>query len=97
MKLVEVKVEGAKSKAKAYDCPKCGNLEFDKKSGKKIVEELRQKEKSPLRIYQRIVKLSHNRLGTYFNKNIVKSLELKGGQEIKVSVPDKKHIMIELS
>lgn len=49
MKIVEVKVEDAKSKAKAYDCPKCGNLEFDEKSSRKIVEELRQKEESPLK------------------------------------------------
>ncbi len=96
MRHVKVKVEGARSKALAYDCPKCGNLEFDKESGIKVVEELKHKEESPLMIYQKIVKLSHNRLGTYFNKNIIKSLNLKGGEEIKVSVPDKKHIIIKL-
>jgi len=33
----------------------------------------------------------------YFNKNIVESLELKAGEEVYVSVPDKGHIVLKFS
>ena len=49
------------------------------------------------KISQKIIKLSKDRLGMYFNKNIVESLGLKSGEEIQISVPDKKHIMLTIS
>ena len=94
LKKIEVKVEGAKNKAVSYQCTKCDYFEFEPKSSKKVVEELRE---TPLKIKQKVVKLSQDRLGMYFNSNIIRSLDLKKGEEIYVSVPDKKRILIELS
>ena len=62
-------------------------------SSKKVIEELRD---SPLKIKQKVVKLSQDRLGMYFNKHIIRSLNIKKGESIYVSVPDKKHILIEV-
>jgi antitoxin component of MazEF toxin-antitoxin module len=45
---------------------------------------------------QKIVKLSGDRLGMYFNKHVVNSLDMKKGEDIYISVPDKKHIVIEV-
>ncbi len=90
---VKVSVAGAQSKAVSYQCPECDYYEFEPQSARRIVEELRD---SPLKIEQKIVKLSAGRLGMYFNKNIVDSLNLKKGEVVSVSVPDKKHIVIEL-
>ena len=89
----EVKIQGAKSKAISYQCPKCDYFEFESASSKKVVEELRV---TPLNIKQKIVKLSKDRLGIYFNSNVVRSLGLTKGEDIYLSVPDKKHILIEL-
>ncbi len=92
LKKVEVSVQGAKSKAISYQCPKCDYFEFDPLTSKKVVEELRE---TPLKIKQKIVKLSQDRLGIYFNNNVVRSLNLKKGEEVYVSVPDKRHILLE--
>jgi len=90
-----VKVEGAKNKVLSHQCTNknCYYFDFDQRSSKKVIEELRE---NPLKIKQKIVKLSGNRLGMYFNKHITESLDMQKGKEIKVSVPDKKHILIEL-
>ncbi|MBI3034012.1 zf-TFIIB domain-containing protein [Candidatus Woesearchaeota archaeon] len=93
LRKVEVNVHGAESKAISYQCTKCDYFEFEQKSSQKVIEELRE---TPLKIKQKIVKLSQDRLGIYFNSNIVRSLEIKKGEEIYVSVPDKRHILIEL-
>ncbi|MCH8004257.1 MAG: hypothetical protein IH934_06545 [Nanoarchaeota archaeon] len=93
LKKVEVNVHGAKNKAISYQCTKCDYFEFEPVSSRKVVEELRE---SPLKIRQKVVKLSQDRLGIYFNNNVVRSLDLKKGEYIYVSVPDKKHIVIEL-
>lgn len=93
LKKVSVRVHGAKSKATSYQCSKCNYFEFDPLSSKKVVEELRE---SPLKIKQKIVKLSQDRLGIYFNNHVVRSLNLKKGEEISISVPDSKHILLEL-
>ena len=45
---------------------------------------------------QKIIKLSKDRLGMYFNQNIIKSLNLKSGDEVLVSVPDKTKIVLEI-
>ena len=94
LKKVEVNVHGAKSKATSYQCHKCDYFEFEPLSSRKVVEELHE---SPLKIKQKIVKLSQERLGIYFNKNIVNSLNIKKGEEIYVSVPDSRHIILELN
>ncbi len=93
---VEVNVEGAEQKAISYQCTKCDYFEFEEKSAAKVVKELKSKE-TPLKIRQKIIKLSQDRLGMYFNKNIVESLNLKAGEEIFVSVPDKEHIMLKVN
>lgn len=94
LRKVEVGVEGAKSKALSHQCPKCDYFEFEPKSSKRVVEELRE---TPLKIKQKIVKLSQDRLGMYFNSHVVRSLGLKKGKYIYVSVPDKKHMLLELT
>jgi hypothetical protein len=70
-------------------CPKCHKI----LKKVKVLHELRE---TPLRIKQKIVKLSADRLGMYFSKHIVRSLDMKKGEDIYISVPDKKHIIIEI-
>jgi len=94
LKKQEVKVYGAKNRVISYQCPKCGYFEFEPDSSKKVIEELRE---TPLKIKQKIVKLSKDRLGMYFNNNVVRCLNLKKGEEIYISVPDKKHIVLEVN
>lgn len=93
LKKVLVKVAGARQKALSYQCPSCDYFAFEPSSSAKVVEELRE---NPLKIRQKIVKLSQDRLGMYFNKHVVESLGLRKGEEILVSVPDKKHILVEI-
>lgn len=93
LKKVQVSVEGAKGKATCYQCLDCDYFCFEPKTSKKVLEELRE---TPLKIRQKVVKLSGDRLGIYFNKHVVESLGIKKGEEILLSVPDKKHILIEL-
>lgn len=92
LKKIEVNVEGAKNKAISYQCTKCDYFEFEPQSSQKVIEELRE---TPLKIKQKVIKLSQDRLGMYFNSNVVRSLGLKKGEDIYVSVPDKKRILIE--
>jgi transposase-like protein len=94
LKRVEVSVAGAKAKAVSYQCPKCDYFEFEPESSKKVVQELRE---TPLKIKHTIVKLSQDRLGIYFNSNIIRSLNLRKGEDILVSIPDKKHIVLEIN
>lgn len=96
LRRVKVSIEGAEQKATSYQCTKCDYFEFEEKSAANVVRELRLKE-SPLKIRQKIIKLSQDRLGMYFNKNIVESLELKAGEEVYVSVPDKTHIILKIT
>lgn len=93
LKGVLVKVRGAKSRASSRQCPKCGYFEFEQASSLKVLEELRE---TPLKIEQKIVKLSGQRLGIYLNRHVVRSLNLRKGEYVSVSVPDRKHILIEL-
>jgi hypothetical protein len=92
---INVSVEGAKSKVLSLQCPSpnCIYWKFDKKTGDKVVQELREKEMA-LKLKHKIIKLSKGRLGLYFNKDIIQSLGLKAGEEVKVTVPDKRHIVI---
>tara|TARA_Y100000034_G_C6738279_1_gene327461 strand:- start:373 stop:687 length:315 start_codon:yes stop_codon:yes gene_type:complete len=93
LKKVNVKVAGAENKAISYQCLKCNYFEFEPISSKKVIEELRE---TPLKIKQKIVKISQDRLGIYFNNNIIRSLNLKKGEDIYLSIPDKNHIILEL-
>ena len=91
---VKVKVEGAKNRILSYQCTNCDYYEFENNSAEKTIQELREQD---LKIKQKVIKLSNNRLGMYFNKHIIASLVLKSGEEISVTVPDKKHILIILN
>ena len=93
MKLLKVGVEDAKNKVNSYQCPQCGFFEFEEESSKKVIEELRKKG-STLNIKQKIIKLSKDRLGIYINTDIARCLDLKSGQEIYTSVPDKRTIVL---
>jgi len=93
LKKVDVKVAGAKNKVTSYQCQKCDYFEFEQSSAKNVIDELRE---TPLKIKQKIIKLSQDRLGVYFNSNVIRSLNLKKGEEVYVSVPDSKHIVLEL-
>lgn len=95
MKEIKVKIQDADSLATSYQCSECGYFDFEEKSIKKVIKEIKEKE-TPLKIKQKIIKLSHNRLGMYINRDIARSLNLKGGEEVYVSVPDKEHFVINL-
>lgn len=92
---VNVEIEDAETKAISFQCPDCDFFTFEPESTLKIIKEIKTKE-SPLRIKQKIIKLSKDRLGIYFNKDIIKSLNLKSGEDILVSVPDKKKVILEI-
>lgn len=89
---VKVKVQGARQKVTSYQCSTCDYFEFEPVSSQRVIQELRE---APLKIKQKVIKLSQDRLGIYFNTNIIRSLDLQQGEDIYVSVPDKKHIVIE--
>ena len=91
IKKVKVSIEDSKTKIWSSQCTKCGYFAFDKEQSSKILNELKE---HPLKIKQKIVKISNNRLGMYFNKHIIESLALKSGEEIYVTVPDRKHILL---
>jgi len=96
MKEIKVKIQDADTSATSYQCGKCGYFDFEDKSINKAINEIKEKE-APLKIKQRIIKLSHDRLGMYINRDIARSLNLKGGQDVYVSVPDKKHFIININ
>ena len=92
LRKVSVVVEGASKKADSYQCSSCDFFMFEKASAQRVLKELRE---TPLKIRQRIIKLSKDRLGMYLNTNVVRSLNIKKGEEVYVSVPDSRHIVIE--
>ncbi len=94
LRMVMVSIEDAETKAKTYQCPHCDYFRFDPLNKDKIMKEVKQKEQ--LRAKQKIIKFSNNRLGVYLNPNIVKSLDLRAGEEVNISVPDPKHILVSL-
>ncbi len=95
LKEVNVDIEDAKTPVISYQCLNCDYYSFEPITTMKIIKELKEKE-SPLKIKQKIIKLSQDRLGIYFNQDIIKSLNLKSGEEVLVSVPDKKKIVLEV-
>lgn len=95
LKKVRVDIEDAKTKAISYQCPNCDYFSFEPKSSIQVLREIKEKE-SPLKIKQKIIKLSKDRLGIYFNHDIIRSLNLKSGEDIFITVPDKKRIVLKL-
>ena len=95
LKKVNVDVEDAKTKAVSYQCTNCDYFTFEPKSAVEVVREIKEKE-SPLKIKQTIIKLSKDRLGIYFNKDIIRSLNLTSGKEVYISVPDRKRIVLRI-
>ena len=95
MKEVKVKIQDATSDVTSYQCSKCGYFDFEDKSINKAIDEIKVKE-SALKIKQKIIKLSHDRLGMYINRDVARSLNLKGGEDVYVSVPDKKHMVVNV-
>ena len=95
MKEVKVKIQDADSPVTSYQCGKCGYFDFEEKSINRAIDEIKTKE-APLKIRQKIIKLSHDRLGMYINRDVARSLNLKGGEEVYVSVPDKKHLVVNV-
>ncbi len=91
---VMVSVEGAHSKILSWQCPAkdCIYIRYEDKSASKVISEL----KNQLTIEQKVIKLSHDRLGIYFGKDIARCVGLKGGELVHVTVPDKKHIMLRI-
>ena len=96
MKEVKVKIQDASSPVTSYQCSKCGYFDFEERSINEAIVEIKAKE-APLKIKQKIIKLSHDRLGMYINRDVARSLNLKGGEEVYVSVPDKKHLVVDVS
>lgn len=88
---VSVRIEDVKNSVLSRQCTSCEYFDFEKKSAKKALKEL---EDPPLKIKQKVIKLSKDRLGIYFNKNIIESLKMQAGEELSVSIPDKKHIIL---
>lgn len=95
LKAIKVKIQDAESPVASYQCLNCGYFDFEEKSIGQAIREIRLKE-STLKIKQRIIKLSRDRLGMYINRDVARSLKLKGGEEVYVSVPDNKRLVVEL-
>ncbi len=96
IKEVKIKIQDADSPVTSYQCAKCSYFDFEEKSINNAIDEIKLKEE-PLAIKQKIIKLSHDRLGMYINRDVARSLNLKGGEEVFVSVPDKKHLVININ
>ena len=96
LKKVKVDIENAETKAISYQCSNCDYFSFEPKSSIKILREIKEKE-PPLKIRQKIIKLSKDRLGIYFNHDIIRSLNLKSGEEVFISIPDKKRIVLRIA
>ena len=96
MEGVMVKIQDADSLVTSYQCGECGYFDFEGKSMEKAITEIKAKE-APLKIKQKIIKLSHDRLGMYINRDVARSLNLKGGEEVYVSVPDKNHLVVNVA
>ena len=95
MRKVKVKIQDADSPVVSYQCRKCGHFDFEEKSISKAIDEIKSKE-TTLKIKQRIIKLSYDRLGMYINRDVARCLNLKGGEEVYVSVPDERHIVVDV-
>lgn len=95
LKEIKVKIQDADSPVTSYQCGKCGYFDFEGKSMENAIAQIKAKE-APLKIKQKIIKLSHDRLGMYINRDVARSLKLKGGEDVYVSVPDKNHLVVNI-
>ena len=95
MKEIKVNIQDAESPVTSYQCGKCGYFDFEEKSIQKAIKEIKLKG-APLTIKQKIIKLSHGRLGMYINQDVARCLKLKGGEEVYVSIPDKHHLLVNV-
>src|SRR3989344_7010580 len=95
LKKIKVNIEDANTKAISYQCSNCDYFTFEPKSAVQVVREIKEKE-SPINIKQKLIKLSKDRLGVYLNKDIIRSLNLKSGNDVYISVPDKKRIVLKI-
>lgn len=95
LKKINVSVEGAENKIASEQCGKCGFFRYESKSSKKVIEELKEK-RLALEMKQKVIKLSQGRLGLYLNKDVARCMNLKGGEEVYTSMPDKKHLIIRI-
>jgi hypothetical protein len=95
LKKTKVEIEDAKARAISYQCVNCDYFTFDPKSAVEVVREIKEKE-SPLKLRQSIIKISKDRLGVYFSKDLIRSLDLTAGKHVLISVPDKKRIVLKL-
>jgi len=95
LKKIKVEIEDAETKVVSYQCSNCGYFTFEPTTTLKVIEEIKAKE-PPLKIKQKIIKLSKNRLGMYFNKDVIESLRLKSGEEILVSIPNKRKVVLDI-
>lgn len=95
-----IDVEDSDLGSEGSECKKCGELFFDEKKGEAVVKDLKRKELfnelPALSIRQKIIKLSKDRIGFYFSKDLARCAELKAGEPIEVSLLDKKRILIEV-
>lgn len=96
LKKVEVEIEDVVTPVVSYQCSKCDYYSFEPESTMKIISEIKQRE-TPLKIKQKIIKLSQDRLGMYFSKDIVESLNLQSGKDVFVSVPNKNKIVLDIA
>jgi len=96
LKKVKVDIEDAMTKAVSYQCTNCDYYTFEPGSSIQVLREIKEKE-APLKIKQKIIKLSKDRLGIYFNRDIIRSLNLKSGGDILIYVPDKKRIVLKIA
>jgi hypothetical protein len=95
MKNIKVKIQDASTPALSYQCGKCGYFDFEQSSIAKAVAEIKVKE-HPLKLRQKIIKLSGGRLGMYISKDVARSLNLHGGEDILVSVPSEKRLLVDI-
>lgn len=100
LKKFKVEVEDSDLPSEGFECVKCGELFFDEEKSKAVVANLKRKELlsdlPALSVKQKIVKLSKDRIGFYFNKDIARCADLKPGEEIEVRLLDKKRILVEV-
>ena len=95
LKRMLVDVEDAQSKAVSWQCTNCDYFTFEPTSAIAVMREIKEHE-SALKMKQKLINLSKDRVGMYFNKDIVRSLNLKAGNDVFISVPDKKRIVIRI-
>ena len=86
-------VERLIEEAVRYQCGTCEYSKLEPVESRTATPPLMS---SPLQLKQKITTLSQGRLGLYLNQDVVRSLGLKAGQEIHLSVPDEKTVVINI-